>query len=200
MARRWRACTMRVVETRPENNIPDHVLERVGSTLKGKWRLERLIGVGGMASVYAATHRNGKRVAVKILHPELATRHDVRARFLQEGYAANSLEHRGAVSILDDEVDEEGMVFLVMDLIDGETVERRLKRKGGRLEPEEVLAVAHELLDVLDAAHGRGIIHRDIKPENLMISRDGALKVLDFGIARLRESAATVTRSGTALG
>ena len=77
---------------------------RVGSTLKGKWTLDYLLGVGGMASVYAATHRNQKRVAIKMLHPELSFNAVVRQRFLREGYVASTVQHPGAVSVFDDEV------------------------------------------------------------------------------------------------
>src|SRR6185369_2595676 len=80
---------------------------RVGQTLNQKWRIDRLIEVGGMAAVYQATHRNGKKVAIKMLHPTLAAHLDVRERFLREGYVANQIEHPGAVSILDDDITPE---------------------------------------------------------------------------------------------
>src|SRR5215470_12305286 len=115
---------------------------RVGAVLRGKWRLERLLGVGGMASVYAATHRNGKRGAVKMLHLELSLHEAARARFLREGYVANAVGHPGAVSVLDDDVAEDGSVFLVMELLDGETLEAIAEaRHERRLEVGEVLAI-----------------------------------------------------------
>jgi serine/threonine-protein kinase len=183
-----------------EDKLPEHARARVGSVLKGKWRLVELLGVGGMAAVYAATHRNGKRVAVKVLHPELSVRRDIKERFLREGYAANRIDHPGAVSILDDEIDADGTVFLVMDLLDGETLEQRLQRKGKRLDPAEVMAIGYRLLGVLAAAHDKGVVHRDIKPENVMLTRDGSLKILDFGIAHMRESTTSVTRSSSSYG
>src|SRR5262245_18024207 len=131
---------------------------RVGSVLQGKWRLDRLIGVGGMASVYAATHRNGKRGAVKVLHSELAIDGEARSRFLREGYVANRVDHAGAVSVLDDDTTEDGSVYLVMELLDGESLETRLRaRPGRRMEDGEVLALADQVLDALAAAHDRGI-------------------------------------------
>src|ERR1700685_3566548 len=105
---------------------------RIGMVLQDKWKLESLLGVGGMAAVYAATHRNGKRVAVKMLHEEFSHDEDVRMRFLQEGYAANTIQHEGAVSVLDDDVAPDGSAFLVMELLEGETVEQRWERAGGR--------------------------------------------------------------------
>jgi serine/threonine-protein kinase len=172
----------------------------VGTLLKEKWRLDRLLGVGGMAAVYAATHRNGKRVAVKILHGSLSSNQEVRSRFLREGYLANKVEHEGAVSVLDDEVTDDGSVFLVMDLLEGETLDARWQRKGRSLPANEVLGIADHLLDVLGAAHDKGIIHRDIKPENVFLTRSNAVKVLDFGIARLRESGPNETQVGTMMG
>src|SRR5580704_8880162 len=77
---------------------------RLGAMLRNKWRLDSLLGVGGMASVYAATHRNGSRAAVKILHVELSARQDIRGRFMREGYAANAVGHDGAVKVLDDDI------------------------------------------------------------------------------------------------
>lgn len=105
---------------------------RVGSTLRGKWRLDQLLGVGGMAAVYAATHRNTSRVAVKLLHLEVSANPEIRSRFLREGYAANSVGHPGAVQVIDDDVAEDGSLFLVTELLDGETLEERRLRFGGR--------------------------------------------------------------------
>lgn len=106
---------------------------RVGMVLRGKWRLDRALGHGGMAVVYAATHRNGARAALKLLRPELAADPDVRRLFLSEGYVANKVGHVGAVSVLDDDISDDGTVFLVMELLEGETLDRRLERCGGRL-------------------------------------------------------------------
>ena len=182
--------------------IPQIALARIGTVLKQKWRLDKLLGVGGMAVVYAATHRNGKRVAIKMLHQEVSRNLDVRARFLREGYLANAVDHDGVVSIIDDDVTDEGAVFLVMELLEGETVERRWERKGRKLPVVETLSIANELLDVLAAAHAKGVVHRDVKPENVFLTRTGKVKILDFGIARLRQlsSAASTTQSGATMG
>jgi serine/threonine-protein kinase len=175
---------------------------RIGSVIKDKWRLDRLLGVGGMACVYAATHRNKKRAAVKMLHRELSSDTAVRERFLREGYLANSVAHRGAVSVDDDDIAEDGSAFLVMELLDGETIEQRWRRKAERLPLEEVLAVGDQVLDTLAAAHDKGVVHRDLKPENLFLTRDGVVKLLDFGIGRLKEVNGVVsnTLSGAAMG
>ncbi len=125
---------------------------RLGMVLNGKWRLEEIIGIGGMATVYAAIHRNQKRAAVKMLHPELSIEESVRTRFLREGYMANTVDHPGAVMIFDDDISEDGSAFLVMELLEGETVHARLLREG-MLPLSDVLAIGSQVLDVLIAAH-----------------------------------------------
>jgi len=173
---------------------------RIGSVLRERYRIAGVIGAGGMATVYLAVHRNGNRVALKMLHPELSRQAAHRDRFVREGYVANSLEHPGAVRVLDDDVADDGCPFLVMDLLQGETLAARLRRCG-RLAPREVLAIGHALCDVLARAHACGVVHRDIKPDNLFLTAGGELKVLDFGIARVaQEGRESATRTGHMLG
>jgi serine/threonine-protein kinase len=174
--------------------------ERVGMTLKGKWTLEQLIGHGGMAAVYVGVHKIGRRHAIKILHPEVAASPEVRARFEQEAHAVNLLHHPGAVEIHDFDISEDGCPFLVMELLEGETLAQRLEREQ-QYDLGQLLSMADQTLEVLAVAHGEGIIHRDIKPANLFLLRDGTVKVLDFGVARMLEGTRAVhTRLGTALG
>jgi serine/threonine protein kinase len=163
------------------------VASRLGCTLRGKYRLEQVLGVGGMAAVYAATHRNRKRFAIKVLHPDVSNDDGNRKRFLREGYAANSVLHPGAVAVLDDDVAEDGSAFLVMELLEGRSLEDIWTARGGTLPVHTALWFGRQLLDVLEAAHTREILHRDLKPANLFLTRDGALKVLDFGLARVLE-------------
>lgn len=185
----------------PEPIVEERARARVGQTLHGKYRLDRLLGVGGMASVYAATHRNKKRVAVKMLHAELSVHEGLRARFMREGYLANTVEHPGAVAVLDDDVAEDGAAYLVMELLEGGTLDDLSDRQGGRLPLRVVLAVAEQMLDVLAAADAKHIVHRDIKPSNVFVTKQGQVKVLDFGVARLRDAeGAHATHSGVALG
>ena len=173
----------------------------MGSVLRGKYRLDRLLGLGGMACVYAATHRNNRhRVAIKMLHTELSVNAEIRGRFLREGYVGNSVEHSGGVRVLDDDVTDDGAVFLVMELLEGETVGARAARLGGKLPVGDVMMIAAPLLEVLSAAHARQIVHRDIKPDNLFLTSGLTVKVLDFGIARLREGSSTSTQTGQAVG
>src|SRR4029078_1038593 len=140
-----------------------------------------------MAAVYVGVHKIGRRDAIKILHPEVAQNREIAARFEQEAHAVNSFHHPGAVEILDIDVTEAGAPCLVMELLQGESVETRIERQ--LLGVTETLRVADELLDVLASAHATGIVHRAIKPDNLFLLKDGRLKVLDFGIARMRQGA-----------
>jgi serine/threonine-protein kinase len=172
----------------------------VGTWLRDKYRLDAVIGVGGMATVYRGAHRNGNRVAVKVLHTELSLSTDVRTRFLKEGYVANAVDHPGVVRVLDDDVTSDGAVFLVMELLEGDTLDTHWRNHDCRLPPQDVAAYAVQILEVLAAAHAKGIIHRDIKPENLFLTTDGVVKVLDFGIARMRDGAGVVTRTGRMMG
>ncbi|MBK8253999.1 MAG: protein kinase [Polyangiaceae bacterium] len=175
---------------------------RIGTTLRGKWRIDRLLGTGGFAAVFAATHRAGKRVAIKVLHPTLSASAEVRRRFLKEAYAANAVEHPGVVGVSDDDITEDGCAFLVMDLLEGETVDTFRKRSGGRLDIPTTFQIATQTLDALSAAHEKGIVHRDLKPENLFYTKSGQVKILDFGIARFREPGdeATATQTGMTMG
>ncbi len=172
---------------------------RVGDTL-GKYRLLDVLGVGGMASVFLAEHRNGLQVAIKILRRELSVDDDIRNRFIREGYTANSVGHRGVVRVLDDDITEDASVYLVMELLHGTTVSERARLAGGRLPLAEVASMGVQLLDVLVAAHEVGIIHRDIKPDNLFWTDEGVLKVLDFGIARMSTAGLSATATGRTLG
>jgi serine/threonine-protein kinase len=168
---------------------------RIGTTLRGKYRLDAVMGVGGMAV------GNQAEFAVKMLHPELSIREDVRARFVREGYAANSVKHPGVVLVVDDDVAEDGAAFLVMELLDGKPVDALWDRCGGRMPVAAACSVVWQLLDVLAAAHDKGIVHRDLKPANVFVTKDGRVKVLDFGIARVRDVAkSNATASGMLLG
>jgi serine/threonine-protein kinase len=174
------------------------VRARLGKVLNEKWRLQRVLGVGGMAAVYSAVHRNRRQAAIKMLHPELSIDENIRSRFLREGYVANTVDHPGVVKVDDDDTAEDGSAYIVMELLQGETLEARAERNGEILPVDEVVWAAEQLLDVLVVAHEAGVVHRDIKPENLFLTVDGRLKVLDFGIARLRELSAS--GGGTSVG
>jgi eukaryotic-like serine/threonine-protein kinase len=173
---------------------------RVGTVINGKWRIDSLVGSGGMASVYAATHRNGQTAALKILHASLANEKGIRDRFLREGYVGNSVGHPGVVAVLDDDTTEEDAPFLIMELLIGQTLSKRWKKLSKRMPIPEALHIASPVLDCLSACHGASVIHRDLKPPNIFLTEDGRVKILDFGVAQLRDATAEKTRTGTALG
>ncbi|MSP26803.1 MAG: serine/threonine protein kinase [Myxococcales bacterium] len=181
--------------------LKERANDRLGEWVKGKWRIDYLLGVGGMASVYAATHRNGSRVALKILHTEFARETSVKQRFLREGYVANKVDHAGRVAILDDDETELGEPFLVMELLEGETLQQLWKRLNRKVPAPDALRIAGDVLDTLIGFHDLGIIHRDLKPPNIFVTQEGVVKLLDFGVARFREGEEdALTRAGTALG
>jgi serine/threonine-protein kinase len=172
----------------PGEELVQRARERVGRTLNGKWYLDALLGAGGMAAVYRGAHRNGTQAAIKVLHPELSHDISVRRRFFQEGFAANAVHHDGAVTVLDDGESDEGELYLVMELLSGMSIQTRWEKLGRRFSTKEALSVAHSVLDILAAAHDKGILHRDVKPENVFVTKDKRIKLLDFGLARLREA------------
>jgi serine/threonine-protein kinase len=176
---------------------------RIGTIIRGKWKLERLLGVGDMSWVYAARHQNnGTTAAVKLMHPNLRDRTDLALRLKREGYYANKLDHPSTVRVIDDDVDEQGVPFLVMELLDGHTLERYIGGKE-RLPVEKVIQIGDQILDVLSKAHAEGVLHRDINPANLMLCEGSRVKVLDFGVARMGErtdGATLQTQTGVGLG
>ncbi|HHH26859.1 MAG TPA: serine/threonine protein kinase, partial [Polyangiaceae bacterium] len=174
--------------------------ERVGETVRGKWRLDKFIGYGGMASVYAATHEDGHVAALKIMHAELCHDDEIRERFLREGHIARQVDHPSVVRIYDDDVTERGEPFLIMELLRGSPLNRVWRKRGKKIPVESSLHIAAEVLGALDAFHAKTIIHRDLKPANIFLTTDQQVKVLDFGVARLREKGRDATRVGLAMG
>src|SRR4051794_6292616 len=180
----------------------DRAHRRVGTMVREKYRIDAFIATGSMAMVYAATHRNGSRVALKILHRDLARDPAMAERFKREGYFANSIGHPGVVKAIDDDVTEDGCAFLVMELLEGESLDERRRRKGGKLSLGYVLPVADALLEILAAAHARDVVHRDLKPDNVFVTKLGDVKVLDFGLARFNDgkTSSDMTAVGMVLG
>ncbi|HWA78289.1 MAG TPA: serine/threonine-protein kinase [Polyangiaceae bacterium] len=178
----------------------------VGRVIAGKYRVDRLLGRGGMGSVFQATNLSiGKRIALKFLNRDAARDPDATERFQREALAASVVESSHIVQIFDSGTSEDGLPFLVMELLSGEDLRARLSREG-RLPVEAAAAVAVQLLRALVRAHAAGIVHRDLKPDNVFLCErdDGSLyvKIVDFGVSKLARSAKldTLTGRGTVLG
>lgn len=165
-----------------------------------RYKLDEELGRGGMAVVYRALDtRLNRNVALKLLHPYLATQPENAARFLRESEAIAKLHHPNIVEIFDAGTDEESKShFLVMELVEGPTLSTFIQEHPTKI-PEVGLAMCCCLCDAIEHAHKAGIIHRDIKPENIMISSDGVMKLMDFGIARVLD-ADRMTASGSLVG
>ncbi|HEX3344218.1 MAG TPA: serine/threonine-protein kinase [Polyangiaceae bacterium] len=172
---------------------------RLGEVVGGKWRLDALVAVGGCSAIYAATHANGHRVAMKVFDIELTDNPTAVAHFLREGRAANRIGHPGVVPVLDEGTTADGAPFLLMPLLEGETAQQRLSRSPDGLPAAEALGIVEAVLDVLVEAHGRGIVHRDLKPDNVFVEAGGRVRVLDFGIARV-EGSLEATACGVVMG
>jgi serine/threonine protein kinase len=178
--------------------VTDRAGPGVGETFGG-YTIESLLGRGGMGAVYLATHeRLARKVALKVISPELAHDEDFRARFLRESQLAASLEHPNLIPIYDaDEID--GVLFLAMRYVDGPSLQALLRTRGTLL-PEETLHVTEQIGGALDAAHEGGLVHRDVKPANILIAEPGKHAYLcDFGLAR-HTSSHGMTRTGIFLG
>ncbi|HEX5719343.1 MAG TPA: protein kinase [Thermoanaerobaculia bacterium] len=166
----------------------------------GPYRIGELLGGGGMGVVYKAEDRRlGRSVAIKLLPPDLTRDPAAKARFLQEARAASTLDHPNLCTVY--EVGEAGMsqLFIAMPCYDGETLRRKIDANGP-LPVAEALDIALQVLKGLAKAHRHGIVHRDVKPANLMITADGVVKILDFGIAKLAGVAAGLTQTGARIG
>ncbi len=166
----------------------------------GPYRIIEVLGGGGMGIVYKAEDtRLGRTVAIKILPPDLMRDPLAKARFLQEARAASSLDHPNLCTVYDVGETAARQLYLVMPCYDGETVRRRIDSRGP-LPVAEALDLAAQALKGLAKAHRHGIVHRDIKPANLIVTGDGVLKIVDFGISKLAGAAADLTRTGLAIG
>lgn len=176
----------------------------VGKALDGQYHIEALLGKGGMGAVYRARHiLLGDRVAIKVLPPEMRSNTEWLRRFQREGQAARRFRHPNAVTVYDLRTSGDGTIYLVMEYVEGNTLDVELK-KHGRFTPAEAVGVLSPIMSVLNAAHAMGVVHRDLKPENIMIGKastggEPVVKLLDLGIAKLREVAGAEKTGNTNL-
>ena len=189
----------------------NHLPRLASGAMVGSYRIERLIGVGGMGEVYRASDTTLARdVALKILPESFALDPDRVARFKREAKVLASLNHPNIAAIYGFD-ESNGVQALVLELVEGPTLADRIAQ--GSIPIDEALPVAHQIAEALEAAHAKGIVHRDLKPANIAITTDGKVKVLDFGLAKLAPGpvagtdlsqlptiAASVTGEGVVLG
>jgi serine/threonine protein kinase len=184
--------------------FPEEVL--IGATIDGKYRIQYMVGRGGMGTVYRATRLLiGDSVAIKILHKEQVADAQAVERFRREAQAAARLKHPNAVTIYDFGVSNDGLIYLVMEIVEGENL-RSIIQQQGPLTPSAATEIITQVCEALDEAHQQNIVHRDLKPDNILVSyvTNGLrIKVLDFGIAKMRDiptAAGNLTQVGAVMG
>ena len=170
-----------VLQESPENIV--------GQVIEGKYKVEGFIAQGGMGAVYRARHiLLGDQVVIKTLRSEMRGNAEWLKRFQREGKAARAFRHPNSVTVYDLSAGSDGMIYMVMEYVEGHTLDKELKRRG-QFSPQEALDILEPVADVLDSAHARGVVHRDLKPENIMLGADDRggtiVKVLDLGIAKM---------------
>jgi serine/threonine-protein kinase len=186
--------------------LSDDHAQMIGRVLDGQYEIEAFIAEGGMGAVYRARHTMlGDRVAIKILPVEMRRNEEWLKRFQREGQAARRFRHPNAVVVHDLRTSSEGEVYLVMEYVEGRTLDQEARaRGGGRLAPAESLKIIEQVASVLDAAHAQGVVHRDLKPSNIMVTGEqGMVKLLDLGIAKISDMGGgepALTTAGQLLG
>ena len=198
-------CPKAVDDAEPAVDAPMRMAaERTGQVLADTYRLTRLLGEGGMATVYEAVHIElPKRFAVKFLHLHALQIDEVASRFRREAFATCAIGHPNIVDVIDFRRDEHGQPYMVMEYLEGEDLSTRIKARG-RLGIDETVRIADEIADALHAAHEKDIVHRDLKPQNVMLvrfkGRDDFVKVVDFGISKILDSTSLMTKTGAVFG
>ena len=172
----------------------------IGRLISGRYRIEAVVGTGGMAVVYRALDlQENRTVAIKVLRPEYESDMEFVRRFSREAEAAAKMSHENIVNMLDVGI-EGDMRYIVMEYVDGQTLKEMI-RDEGRIHPDVALRMTIRILAAVDHAHRNGIVHRDIKPQNILVDKQGRVKVADFGIARLKASQTTqLDPNGSAMG
>src|SRR5947209_420308 len=184
--------------------LEDDATSLVDSVLDGQYHIESMLGKGGMGAVYCARHiLLGDKVAIKVLPPQMRNNAEWLRRFRREGQAARRFRHPNAVTVYDLRTASDGTIYMVMEYVEGHTLDAEIKRRG-RFTPADALAVLEPIMSVLNTAHSMGVVHRDLKPENIMIGKastggESVVKLLDLGIAKMREIAGGDSGGTTAL-
>ncbi|MFY9226226.1 MAG: serine/threonine-protein kinase [Blastocatellia bacterium] len=175
----------------------------VGQILDNQYKIEALLGQGGMGAVYKARHvKLGDLVAIKVMPPHISSNPEHQKRFLREGQAARRFKHPNAITVFDLRETSDGMIYMVLEYIEGHNLREEINKKG-IFTPKEALELIEPVANALNEAHAMGVVHRDIKPENIMVSRSNGklmLKLLDLGIAKIIDEKTALTVEGQVLG
>jgi serine/threonine protein kinase len=183
--------------------------QRVGKLLGGKWRLDSVLGEGASSTVYSASPSRPKllsaetlhspkqdgatRVAIKVLHAHFAREPEIVEHFLAEARLCGVIRHPGVVKVLEEGVADDGVPYLVFELLVGQNLDELRHARGGRVPIEEVMTIADAIMATLAAVHDKGIVHRDLKPQNVILLDGGGVKIVDFGVAKVRGSTLDAT-------
>src|SRR5919202_1626606 len=184
--------------------LEEDITSLVDQTLDGQYHIEAMLGKGGMGAFSRARHiLLGDRVAIKVLPPQMRKNAVWLRRLRREGQAARRFRHPNAVTVYVLRTTSEGLIYMVMEFVEGHTLDAELKRRG-RFTPQDAFTVLEPIMSVLNAAHAMGVVHRDLKPENIMLGKPGedgqpVTKLLDLGIAKMREVAGADAGGTTAL-
>jgi serine/threonine protein kinase len=176
-------------------------LPREGSLFAGRYKLEARLASGGMGAVYRAADTDGRVVAIKVLHPELASDSDIRRRFRRESSILHAIQPPGVVRILDTGTDDKDRSYTVMELLSGETLDQRIARLG-KIPIAELVPIVDQVADALTTVHEHGVVHGDLKPANVfLVDEDGheRAKLVDFGLSKVH-GLDRLTRTGEVIG
>src|ERR1051325_5598215 len=181
--------------------VTEFTRQYTGNLLDGKYEIVERLGAGGMGQVFKATHKYlGATRVIKVVHPQISDNKDAHDRFLREARAATKVTHPNVATMYDFAALPDGSTYMVSEFIDGENLAQKLRTRG-TLPPKEAIGIIIQTLNGLDAIHRAGIVHRDVSPENLMITRDGTVKIIDLGVAKLDDvSEVNATRTGIFVG
>jgi len=181
--------------------VTEFTRQYTGNLLDGKYEIVERLGAGGMGQVFKATHKYlGATRVIKVVHPQISDNKDAQDRFLREARAATKVTHPNVATMYDFAALPDGSTYMVSEFIDGENLAQKLRARG-TLPPKEALRIIIQTLNGLEAIHRAGIVHRDVSPENIMLTRDGTVKIIDLGVAKVDDvSEVNATRTGIFVG
>lgn len=181
--------------------IIEELKGRLGTVVGGRWKLVKILGLGASAGVYRGVDEEGWRVAVKVMHSKFLRSRIVRERFMREQSILDQVQHRHTLRIYETNETLDGLPYIVMELLEGQTLARIMNKRGEvPLELDRVVAYMLPVLEALQLCHSKDILHRDLKPANIFLTQEGVIKLLDFGVAKYHQDGKNLTRDGATIG